>query len=199
MRSVVDYIEQVTFVAIFALTSVLLAVAAEPTVAGVTLGPQTGSVLAIAAVMAGAGLGIARWTGGGRVGDRIQAWPVFGLYTKTVDAATALIVAGPAPRPPAAPAPTPPSRVYKCPECGAEVSPGSDCPACGLRLVTCAHCGAPTRVDDRFCASCGTELTQQTPRPRPCGSCGRPVELGDQFCGACGAAVQQDPGTGGSG
>ena len=55
---------------------------------------------------------------------------------------------------------------------------------------TCAACGAPASMDDKFCASCGTELPSHHPgAPSTCPHCGRAIDTEDQFCAGCGQAV----------
>ncbi len=56
----------------------------------------------------------------------------------------------------------------------------------------CPTCGNPIAASDRFCASCGTDLTAaRVAAPAPasgpqCAACGQPTQPGDRFCGNCG-------------
>jgi len=72
----------------------------------------------------------------------------------------------PAPHPaPHVPPPRPihpPTRLVRCPSCGAAVRPGAlFCPACGETLTPgrqpryCRHCGGQLREGSRFCPQCG--------------------------------------------
>jgi class 3 adenylate cyclase/tetratricopeptide (TPR) repeat protein len=53
--------------------------------------------------------------------------------------------------------------------------------------VTCASCGAENRTGRKFCAECGSALSQACP------SCGAANEPGEKFCGECGAALAVQP------
>lgn len=47
----------------------------------------------------------------------------------------------------------------------------------------CPACHAESKAEDRFCASCGTELA------RACPQCSAAVSMADRFCGQCGAPM----------
>ncbi len=49
--------------------------------------------------------------------------------------------------------------------------------------MICANCGAENRSGRKFCAECGSALSQACP------SCGAANEPGEKFCGECGAAL----------
>jgi class 3 adenylate cyclase/tetratricopeptide (TPR) repeat protein len=49
--------------------------------------------------------------------------------------------------------------------------------------VTCGNCGAENREGRKFCAECGTRLSQACP------ACGAANEPGEKFCGECGTAL----------
>src|ERR671936_346980 len=49
--------------------------------------------------------------------------------------------------------------------------------------MTCGNCGAENRAGRKFCAECGTPLSQA------CHACGAANEPGEKFCGECGTAL----------
>jgi class 3 adenylate cyclase/tetratricopeptide (TPR) repeat protein len=49
--------------------------------------------------------------------------------------------------------------------------------------MTCSNCGAENREGRKFCAECGSALSQACP------SCGAANEPGEKFCGECGTAL----------
>jgi Double zinc ribbon len=61
-------------------------------------------------------------------------------------------------------------------------------------MTSCASCGSPAGVEDRFCATCGSPLGEEAPAAVPgasfCTSCGTPLDPEDRFCGRCGAPVR---------
>lgn len=61
-------------------------------------------------------------------------------------------------------------------------------------MTSCAACGSPAGVEDRFCATCGSALGEEAPAEVPgasfCTSCGTPLDPDDRFCGRCGAPVR---------
>src|SRR3989441_4463986 len=54
------------------------------------------------------------------------------------------------------------------------------------QVKVCPKCGSQQPVTQKFCGSCGADMTVQTGR-RPCIKCGKPVPPGLKFCGECGA------------
>lgn len=63
----------------------------------------------------------------------------------------------------------------------------------------CPQCGSVTAAADRFCSSCGADLTaarapvvDATAAPA-CPSCGKVYEPGDRFCGGCGQPLAAEP------
>lgn len=52
---------------------------------------------------------------------------------------------------------------------------------------TCSRCGNVMSANDKFCSSCGGQLT----RVGFCPSCGKKLEDGDRFCSECGATVNK--------
>ncbi|NOX61721.1 MAG: zinc ribbon domain-containing protein [Chloroflexi bacterium] len=53
--------------------------------------------------------------------------------------------------------------------------------------ATCRECGAMLRSHDRFCPTCGAQISET----RLCNRCGRPYRALDAFCAHCGASVPQ--------
>jgi len=51
----------------------------------------------------------------------------------------------------------------------------------------CAGCGAPVKLDDRFCVRCGATLGEA--QETVCAACGTMMSADDQFCRKCGTRV----------
>jgi len=55
-----------------------------------------------------------------------------------------------------------------------------------VQTKVCPKCGSQQPVTQKFCGSCGTDLTVAT-GSKPCIKCGKPVAPGLKFCGECGS------------
>src|SRR2546428_1321703 len=54
------------------------------------------------------------------------------------------------------------------------------------QVKVCPKCGSQQPVTQKFCGSCGADMTVVT-GAKPCIKCGKPVPPGLKFCGECGA------------
>lgn len=55
--------------------------------------------------------------------------------------------------------------MIKCTNCGNECESGAFCPECGQKLERrCFSCGEVVPLNAKFCASCGTNLTGESPK-----------------------------------
>lgn len=78
-----------------------------------------------------------------------------------------------------------------CPKCGQNNPAGSRfCAGCGSSLTDpvskpCIQCGKPMNPDAKFCPECGASQAQ----PGTCPACGMTIAPGTKFCPGCGAKI----------
>jgi ribosomal protein L40E/uncharacterized protein (DUF983 family) len=85
---------------------------------------------------------------------------------------------------------------YVCDKCGTEVPVGEVCPKCKSESnitesdeCICGKCGARVSDKDRFCSSCGAELSEAG--GYVCSDCGGEVSLEDKKCPKCGKSLTE--------
>jgi membrane protease subunit (stomatin/prohibitin family) len=81
-----------------------------------------------------------------------------------------------------------PQKVKSCPSCGAENPVGNRfCGSCGTdmspkKTVTCKNCGSQVPEGNKFCGNCGKPMVTEN----TCQKCGSKNPLGNKFCSSCG-------------
>lgn len=63
-------------------------------------------------------------------------------------------------------------------------------------MLICTNCESANTPDTRFCSSCGTKLTEPTPKEqaeKTCSSCGARNATGTMFCVECGENLDPAP------
>jgi len=58
--------------------------------------------------------------------------------------------------------------------------------------LSCPNCQAQLPDDAKFCAECGTQVSEEKPKPRFCLQCGVLLTENAKFCLACGKPVTED-------
>ena len=81
------------------------------------------------------------------------------------------------------------SSQMKCPACGAVNSKGTKfCAGCGTKLTNvCPNCGKEVVLGIKFCPNCGGNM--ELKKTNTCPNCGAPVEEGKKFCAECGTSM----------
>jgi membrane protease subunit (stomatin/prohibitin family) len=84
-----------------------------------------------------------------------------------------------------------PQKVKICPSCGAENPVGNRfCGSCGTdmspkKTVTCSNCGSQVPEGNRFCGNCGKPMVTEN----ICQKCGSKNPMGNKFCSSCGEKI----------
>ena len=55
------------------------------------------------------------------------------------------------------------------------------------QVKVCPKCGSQQPTTQKFCGSCGADMTVAPATGKPCIKCGKPVAAGLKFCGECGS------------
>jgi len=55
------------------------------------------------------------------------------------------------------------------------------------QMKVCPKCGSQQPMTQKFCGSCGADMTVAPATGKPCIKCGKPVAAGLKFCGECGS------------
>ncbi|MAT42722.1 MAG: hypothetical protein CL609_10295 [Anaerolineaceae bacterium] len=63
------------------------------------------------------------------------------------------------------------------------------------RSTECNKCGVDNPIENKFCHSCGSELTMKTQNEQGiyCDGCGARNQVGSKFCQACGSDLTNTP------
>jgi len=61
----------------------------------------------------------------------------------------------------------------------------------GADAIMCSKCGAPNRLGDKFCSSCGSPIiTEVVSEGKTCPTCGASLKEEAKFCVRCGRKVE---------